>query len=61
MCLCHLNCQQLGCHVGLLSFTQVITANSLAICLVKLGKNETALASLMSYIANHTVGKFTQH
>ena len=41
------------------SFAQVMTANSLAICLVKLGKNEAALASLTSYLANHTVGKLT--
>lgn len=41
------------------SFAQMMTANSLAICLVKLGKNEAALACLTSYLANHSVGKLT--
>ena len=43
-----------------ISLPQMMTANSLAICLVKLGRNEAALASLTSYLANHTFGESRQ-
>ena len=48
------------CKKALALFVQMMTANSLAICLVKMGKTEAALSFLTSYLANHPVGEFTQ-